>query len=154
MTLLLNNDEVERVLTPEISIQATEAIYRELAEGTAYNRPRSQVYLPSESKNNPGFQYRFKSQEGGSPGTGVWALRVTSDMAGFSFTNGVKRRRILPVATGNKYCGLVILFDVEKIEPVAIMPDGVIQKVRVAAMSAVGARYLAPDKPKALGLFG
>jgi len=57
---------------------------------------------------------------------------------GFSYTAGVKRRRILPVATGNKYCGLVILFDVEKIEPVAIMPDGVIQKVRVAAMSAVG----------------
>ena len=34
------------------------------------------------------------------------------------------------------------------------MPDGVIQKVRVAAMSAVGARYLAPEKPHTLGLFG
>jgi ornithine cyclodeaminase/alanine dehydrogenase-like protein (mu-crystallin family) len=75
-------------------------------------------------------------------------------MAGFSFTNGVKRRRILPVATGNRYCGLVILFDIEKIEPIAIMPDGVIQKVRVAALSAVGAKYLAPEKPKVLGLFG
>jgi len=30
----------------------------------------------------------------------------------------------------------------------------VIQKVRVAAMSAVGARYLSPDKPSVLGLFG
>src|SRR5216117_1946731 len=154
MTLLLNNDEVERVLTPEISIQATEAIYRELAEGTAYNRPRSQVYLPAESKNHPGFHYRFKSQEGGSPGTGVWALRITSDMAGHSFTAGVKRRRILPVATGNRYCGLVILFDIERIEPIAIMPDGVIQKMRVAALSAVGAKHLAPAKPKVMGLFG
>src|SRR5438105_4935776 len=154
MTLLLNNDEVEKVLTPEISIQATEAIYRELAEGTAYNRPRSQVYLPAESKNHPGFHYRFKSQEGGSPGTGVWALRITSDMSGHSFTGGLKRRRILPVATGNRYCGLVILFDIERIEPIAIMPDGVIQKMRVAALSAVGAKYLAPPKPKVLGLFG
>ena len=34
------------------------------------------------------------------------------------------------------------------------MPDGVIQKVRVAAMSAVGAKFLAPEKPKVLGLFG
>src|SRR5579862_5470253 len=75
-------------------------------------------------------------------------------MAGFSYTAGVKRRRILPVASGNKYCGLVILFDLEKIEPVAIMPDGVIQKVRVAALSAVGARYLAPEKPRVMGLFG
>jgi ornithine cyclodeaminase/alanine dehydrogenase-like protein (mu-crystallin family) len=34
------------------------------------------------------------------------------------------------------------------------MPDGVIQKLRVAALSAVGAKYLAPEKPKVLGLFG
>jgi alanine dehydrogenase len=154
MTLLLSNADVEQAITPQDTIEATERIYRELAEGTALNRARSQVYLPSESRNNPGFQYRFKSQEGGSPGTGVWALRVTSDMAGHSFSAGVKRRRILPVATGNRYCGLVILFDIERIEPVAIMPDGVIQKLRVAALSAVGAKYLAPPKPKVLGLFG
>ncbi len=154
MTLLLNNEEVEQALTPEDAIAATESIYRELADGKALNRARSQVYLPAESKEHPGFHYRFKSQEGGSLECGVWALRVTSDMAGFSYTAGVKRRRILPVATGNRYCGLVILFDVERIEPVAIMPDGVIQKVRVAAMSAVGARYLAPERPKVLGLFG
>ena len=154
MTLLLSNEEVEQALTPRDAIIATENIYRELAEGKALNRARSQVYLPAESKEHPGFHYRMKTQEGGSLDCGVWALRLTSDMAGFSFTNGVKRRRILPVATGNRYCGLVILFDVERIEPVAIMPDGVIQKVRVAAMSAVGARYLAPEKPKVLGLFG
>jgi alanine dehydrogenase len=34
------------------------------------------------------------------------------------------------------------------------MPDGVIQKVRVAALSVVGAKYLAPAKPNVLGLFG
>jgi ornithine cyclodeaminase/alanine dehydrogenase-like protein (mu-crystallin family) len=75
-------------------------------------------------------------------------------MAGHSFSAGVKRRRILPVATGNRFCGLVILFDIERIEPIAIMPDGVIQKMRVAALSAVGAKYLAPAKAKVLGLFG
>src|SRR5262245_27521247 len=154
MTLLLNNEEVEKALTPADTIASTEDVYRELAAGAAYNRPRSQVYLPVESKAHPGFRYRFKSQEGGSPGTGVWALRITSDMAGHSFTAGVKRRRILPVATGNRYCGLVISFDIERIEPVAIMPDGVIQKMRVAASSAVGAKYLAPAKPQVLGLFG
>jgi ornithine cyclodeaminase/alanine dehydrogenase-like protein (mu-crystallin family) len=49
---------------------------------------------------------------------------------------------------------LVILFDIEKIEPVALMPDGVIQKLRVAALSTVGAKYLASEKPRTLGLFG
>ena len=154
MTLLLNNKEVERALTPEDAIAATENIYRELAEGKAINRPRSQTYMPVESKEHPGFRYRMKTQEGSGASSGVWALRITSDMAGFSYTAGVKRRRILPVATGNRYCGMVILFDIEKIEPIAIMPDGVIQKVRVAALSVVGARYLGPAKPRVLGLFG
>src|SRR6202161_2615428 len=152
--ILLSNDDVERALTPRDAIIATETIYRELAEGRAINRPRSQTYMPVESAENPGFRYRFKSQEGSGVESGVWALRITSDMAGFSYTAGVKRRRILPVATGNRYCGLVILFDLEHIEPIAIMPDGVIQKVRVAALSVVGAQYLAPAKPKVLGLFG
>ena len=154
MSLLLSNDDVERALTPEDAIAATEAIYRELAEGQAINRARSQTYMPVESKQHPGFRYRFKSQEGSGVSSGVWALRITSDMAGFSYTAGVKRRRILPVATGNRYCGMVILFDIEKIEPVAFMPDGVIQKLRVAALSTVGSKYLAPAKPRTLGLFG
>jgi len=154
VTLLLNNQEVEKALTAEDAIAATESIYRELAEGKALNRARTQTYLPTESKLHPGFQYRFKSQEGGSQQCGVWALRVTSDMAGFDYTAGVKRRRILPVATGNQYCGFVILFDIERLEPVAILPDGVIQQARVAALSAVGAKYLAPQKPRSLALFG
>jgi len=154
MTLLLSNEDVERALTPADAIAATETIYRELAGGKAINRPRTQTYMPVESLEHPGFRYRFKSQEGSGVSSGVWALRLTSDMAGFSFTAGVKRRRILPVATGNRYCGLVILFDLEKLEPVAIMPDGVIQKVRVAALSVVGAKCLAPANPRVLGLFG
>ncbi|HLH45081.1 MAG TPA: ornithine cyclodeaminase family protein [Bryobacteraceae bacterium] len=154
MTLLLNNDEVERALTPPDAIAATECIYRELAEGLATNRPRSQTYMPVESREHPGFRYRMKTQEGAGVSSGVWALRITSDMAGFSYTAGVKRRRILPVAGGHRYCGLVMLFDIERIEPIAIMPDGVIQKVRVAALSVVGAKFLAPPQPRVLGLFG
>jgi ornithine cyclodeaminase/alanine dehydrogenase-like protein (mu-crystallin family) len=139
MTWLLTNDEVEQALTPQDAIAATECIYRELAEGKAINRPRSQTYMPVESQEHPGFRYRMKTQEGSGVSSGVWALRITSDMAGFSYTAGVKRRRILPVASGNRYCGMVILFDLEKIEPIAIMPDGWIQKVRVVALRVVGA---------------
>ena len=154
MTLLLNNQEVEKALVPGEAIAATESIYREIAQGKAINRARTMTYLPTHSAANPDFQYRCKSQEGGSAECGVWALRVTSDMAGFSYTAGVKRRRLLPVATGNQYCGFVILFDIERIEPVAILHDGVLQQSRVAALSAAGAKYLAPKKPRSLALFG
>jgi len=69
--ILLSNDEVEQALTPQDAISATETIYRELAEGKAINRPRSQTYMPVESKENPGFRYRFKSQEGSGIASGV-----------------------------------------------------------------------------------
>jgi ornithine cyclodeaminase/alanine dehydrogenase-like protein (mu-crystallin family) len=154
VTLLLTNKDVEQALVPEEAIAATESIYREIAEGKAINRPRTMTYLPTHSKANPDFQYRCKSQEGGSAQCGVWALRVTSDMAGFSYSGGVKRRSLMPVATGNQYCGFVILFDIERIEPIAILHDGILQQSRVAALSAVGAKYLAPKKPRSLALFG
>ena len=154
MTLLLNNSDVEKALRRDDAMCWTENMYRDLAEGKALTRARSQIYLPQESKEHPGYTYRFKSQEGGGARCGVWALRVTSDMSGFSYEHGIKRRRLKPVASGNKYCGLVILFDIEKIEPIAIMPDGFVQKMRVAALSTVAAKYLVPAKPRVLGLLG
>ena len=36
MTWLFNNEEVEKALTPEASIAATEQVYQELAEGAAF----------------------------------------------------------------------------------------------------------------------
>ena len=68
VTLLLSNEEVDRALTHADAIAATEAIFLELAKGKAINRPRTQTYMPVESKEHPGFKYRFKSQEGGGVG--------------------------------------------------------------------------------------
>src|SRR2546427_7665898 len=121
MTLLLNNEEVEKALTPAGTIEATENVYRELAEGAAYNRARSQVYLPVESKANPGFRYRFKSQEGGSPGTGVWALRITSDMAGDPLGARVQRRGNFSGGAGDRLFRVGNLVSLEPVKPLGVI---------------------------------
>ena len=59
-----------------------EQAYKEYAQGLAANRPRNHTYFPVMDERFPGFQFRFKSQEGGNVSSGVWALRITSDMAG------------------------------------------------------------------------
>ncbi len=75
-------------------------------------------------------------------------------MAGFeTLPGGVKRRRLLPAA-GGKYVGLVFLFDLETTKPLAIIHDSVMQKLRVGATSAIGARVLARQDASVLGLFG
>jgi ornithine cyclodeaminase/alanine dehydrogenase-like protein (mu-crystallin family) len=155
MTLVLTNEDVEVLLTPRAVMEPLEQAYRELALGQAANRARSQTYFPADSRTYPGFNYRFKSQEGGSVSAGLWALRITSDMAGVvDLPGGVQRRKLLPAAPGNRFCGLVILFDLETIAPVLIFHDSVMQKMRVAATTAIGIRELSRPDSRVLGLFG
>ncbi len=152
---VLNNAEVESLLDMHTCLEAMEEAYRDLGLNQAINRPRSHTYFPTKSKKWPGFNYRFKSQEGGIEKFGVWALRITSDMAGFStLTGGVKRRKLIPAAAGERYVGLIFLFDMETTEPLAIIQDSFIQKMRVGATSGVGVKYLARNDSHVLGLFG
>lgn len=153
--LVLTNDDVEALLTPEDVLETLEAAYREYAAGRAANRPRTHTYFPVEDERHPGFRFRFKSQEGGNVSSGVWALRITSDMVGVEdLGNGVSRRRLLPAAPGNRYVGLVTLYSLTTLEPLVMMHDSVVQKWRVAATSALGIRELAPPDVRVAGLFG
>lgn len=152
---VLNNAEMESLLDMRTCLEAMEDAYRDLGLNQAVNRPRSHTYFPTQSKRWQNFNYRFKSQEGGLERYGVWALRITSDMAGFSILpGGIKRRKLMPAAAGNRYVGLILLFDMETTEPLAIIQDSFIQKMRVGATSGVGVKYLARPDARVVGLFG
>ncbi len=152
---ILTNANVEQVLDLDECMAVLEAAYKELAEGRAVNRPRNHTYFPLEDERFPGFRFRFKSQEGGNLSSGVWALRITSDMAGTEkLEGGVTRRRLLPVATGDSFCGLVTLYSMKDLEPIAVIHDSYIQKMRVGATSALGMRELANPHARVAGLFG
>lgn len=153
--LILSNEDVEEVLTLGDCLSSLETAFRELAEKRAANRERTHTYFPVEDAKHPGFRYRFKSQEGGSVSSGVWALRITSDLVGVErLANGVERRRLLPAAPGGKYVGLVMLYSMSTLEPLCTMHDSVVQKWRVGATSALGIRELAVSRPRLAGLFG
>ena len=152
---ILSNADVQEVLDLDECMAALEDAYKEHTRGLAANRPRNHTYFPVMDERFPGFQFRFKSQEGGSLSSGVWALRITSDMAGVeTLAGGVKRRRLLPVATGDRYCGLITLYSLHKLEPLAVIHDSYIQKIRVGATSALGIRELANESIRVAGLFG
>ncbi len=153
--LVLSNEDVQSVLTLEDCLSALEAAYKEYSDSRAANRERTHTYFPVEDPRHPGFRYRFKSQEGGSVSSGVWALRVTSDLVGVErLANGVERRRLLPAAPGGTYVGLVMLFSMSTLEPLCVMHDSFVQKWRVGATSALGIRELARSGARVAGLFG
>jgi ornithine cyclodeaminase/alanine dehydrogenase-like protein (mu-crystallin family) len=152
---ILSNTDVEQVLTAAECMTALETAYKELSSGLGANRPRNHTYFPAEDSRYPGFRFRFKSQEGGTVGSGVWALRITSDLAGVeTLPSGVKRRRLIPAAPGGRYVGLITLYSMTTLEPLAVIHDSFIQKMRVGATSALGIRELASDDVTVAGMFG
>jgi alanine dehydrogenase len=150
MTLLLENADVERLLDVQECIDALELAFRDLVEGRAVNRPRSHSYLPL----GDGHFYLFKSMDGGLPSRGVHAIRLSSDHIQETERSGHRLREKLPRAPGDRYVGLVLLFDVQSLVPLAIVQDGYLQRMRVGCTSALAARHLARDDARVVGLIG
>lgn len=153
--LVISNEEIERIMTLADCLDPLKQAYIELERQEAVNRERTHTFFPVEDDRYPGFRYRFKSQEGANLASGVWALRITSDIAGVeTLPSGEQRRRLIPAAPGKKYCGLVTLYSLRTLEPLCIIHDSVLQKWRVAATSALAIDKMARKNAKVAGLFG
>ncbi|HLH24120.1 MAG TPA: ornithine cyclodeaminase family protein [Chloroflexota bacterium] len=151
MTLLLTNEDVEQVLDMPGALAALEPVYRDLPAGRAVNRPQSQTYLPGPL---PGSSYCLKTVEGGGQSLGVMAIRLTSDVLRAETTDGVTRRVKVPAAPGGRFLGLVLLFSLENGSLLAVLPDGIIQRLRVGASSALATRAMARPDARTVGLIG
>jgi alanine dehydrogenase len=151
MTLILSNDDVDKLLTMPECIEVLEEAYVELAEGRGITRTRSDCITPTAM---PGAVYGLKSMDGVCPKLGVGAVRINSDIVRFPKRGNTVVREKVPAAPGNRWCGLVLLFSVDNGEPLAIMPDGVMQRMRVGATNGLGIKYLARKNARSVGILG
>ena len=149
MTLLIDNDIVRRVLKPAAVRRALESAYRDLASGEAVCRPRIDIRIPTR---DPAKFYQWGSMEGGST-NGYFAIRMKSDVVYEREYQGARTREKYCSRPG-RYCGLVFLTDVETGEPLAIINDGTLQHLRVAADSAIGTDLMAREDCTTLGMLG
>src|SRR6185436_14579674 len=147
MTLILSNDDVEALLPMPECIAALEEMYRELAHERAANALRSDAVSTTETADAV---YSLKLMGGVVPSLGVGAVRLNSDIISF----GAERQVKLPLAPGGRYTGLVLLFSSETGEPLAIFPDGVLQRMSVGATSAIAARHLAREDARTVAVLG
>jgi alanine dehydrogenase len=146
MVLVLKNDQMENLLPMSEEIDAIEQAFRELGEGKAMNAPRARLRTPWKEE---GGQYYFNNIMGLVPGVKSMALRIDS-----SFSREVEiagsKRRVYP----GDFIGLVMLFDMDTCEILALMDDHFISTMRVAATSAVATKYLARQNSTVMGLLG
>src|SRR3979490_2377735 len=76
MTLIINNNDVAKVLTMETTLAALEESYLQLAAKTADCRPRIDIRIPTS---DPAKNYQWGTMEGGST-AGYFAIRMKSDV--------------------------------------------------------------------------
>jgi len=151
MTLILSNEDVEKLLTMPECIDVLEEAYVELAEGRGISRTRSDCITPTT---RPDAVYGLKSMDGVIPKFGIGAVRINSDILTFPKRGNNIRREKVPAAPNGRYCGLVLLFSTENGEPLAILPDGVMQRMRVGAANGLGVKYLARQDARRVGILG
>jgi alanine dehydrogenase len=147
VTLLLNNDQVQDLLSPADCLSLLEPAYRELDRGTALTRPRTDSLAEAPG----GATYSLKTVDGVQPSAGMAVVRINSDIIASS--PGTTRREKQPRANG-EYVGLVLAFSTSTGEPLLIMPDGVAQRMRVAATSALALDRMARADAGTLALIG
>jgi alanine dehydrogenase len=146
--LFLTNEHIQSVLDMRACLDALEDAYRELAEQRAAYRPRIDLYVPQEPH-----YYRWGTMEGASRKQGVLAIRMKSDMLVWNREGEFHTEEKYCIQPGT-FCGLIFLFNVRNGEPLAIMNDGYIQHMRVGAAAGLGAKYLARERSRVLGMIG
>jgi ornithine cyclodeaminase/alanine dehydrogenase-like protein (mu-crystallin family) len=150
MPLYLNNDDQQRATGIPEAIEAMERMLRLFARGDAIRRPRIDNYLPSTRADE---FFCFSSMEGGSRAPGYYALRIKPDIVSWPRVDDKVRRKNYAVQPG-LYGGLVLLYDTGNAEFLALLNDGHVQHVRVAATAALGVKYMAKADAKVLGVIG
>ena len=149
--LLLSNDDIEGLLDVTSCIGAMDDAYRELGEGRGASGVRSEILTPTTRDDG---LYSLLTMAGVSPKFGIGAVRINSDILTWPRSVAGQKRVKVPAAPGGRYVGLVLLFSVATGEPLAIYPDGVVQRLRVAATCGLAARYLARQDARVVGLLG
>ena len=148
--LLLNNGDVERLLTMEMTMAALDKAYQQLADGEAVCRPRIDIQIPTRE---PGKTYQWGTMEGGSTSPGYFGIRMKSDVVYETEYGGAVTQEKYAVRPG-LFCGLILLFSVHNAEPLALLNDGYLQHFRVGADSGLGIKYMAREDARVVGMLG
>jgi alanine dehydrogenase len=151
MTLLLSNEDVEAALDMPACLEAMESAYRDLGLREGANGVRSEILTPTLRDDA---LYSLLTMSGVVPRFGIGAVRIDSDLLTWPVSAAGARRVKVPAAPGGRYTGLVLLFSTHSGEPLAIYPDGVVQRMRVAAVSGIAAKYLARIDAREVALLG
>ena len=148
--LLLKDDDVQKLLTMSMTLEALDETQKEIVKGDAATMGRIDVYLPCD---RPESYYRWALMTGGARRDGYVVARMLSDIVSWPGEKGNQREDKHCIEPGT-YCGLLFMFSARNGMPVALINDGYLQHMRVAAGAGLGVKYLAKKESHVVGMIG
>ena len=145
--IYLNNRDISQLLTPQNCVEALSEAFDALAQGRAISRPRTDVWAPCA---RPDGYYRWGSMEGAIEPWGIFVSRMKSDIVTWTDQGTDKLHCVEP----GTFSGFILVFSTRNGEPLAIMNDGSLHHLRVAAGAALGVKYLAREDASVVGMLG
>jgi|GEM_PF-150170 alanine dehydrogenase len=152
--IITERDIVENFQVTDV-ISSIEDMFIEFGKGLAATGTREDILTPL-SRSIEGVDsvgHLLKTMGGVIPALGVGAVRINSNILSWKTSNGRRTKSKIPNEDG-RHTGLVLLFSTETGELLSIFPDGLVQSYRVAATSAIAAKYLARKDSSELGILG
>jgi alanine dehydrogenase len=149
--LLLDNNDVAKVLDMPMCLSALDGVFKEMAAGDAVGMGRIDVYVPSGETRAP--YYRWAVMTGGSRKDGYVCARMLSDMVAWPREYGRIRENKWAGRPGT-FCGLLFLFSARDGVPVAMIKDGFLQHFRVGGGAGLGVKYLSRQDSDTVGMIG
>ncbi|MBI4522450.1 MAG: ornithine cyclodeaminase family protein [Deltaproteobacteria bacterium] len=145
--IYLSNRDISQLLTPKHCIDALADAFHALAQGQAVSRPRTDVWVPCGRSDG---YYRWGSMEGAVEPMGIFVTRMKSDIVTWTKEGTDELHCVRP----GTFSGFLMAFSTRNGEPLAIMNDGVLHHLRVAAGAALGMQYLAREDVSVVGILG
>src|SRR3954467_11003459 len=149
--LLLNNNDVAKVLDMKLTMSALDDVFKEMAIGDSVGMGRIDVYVPSGETKAP--YYRWAVMTGGSKKDGMVCARMLSDMVNWPREHGRIRENKYAQKPGT-FLGLLFLFSAKDATPVAMIKDGFLQHYRVGGGAGLGVKYLSRPDAEIVGMIG
>ena len=147
--LIIGNDVVSEILTMDDCLRAQEEAFRKLPTGGAIHRPRIDMYTPCALDDG---YYRWGTMEGWYDG--IFAIRMKSDIVTWPVGGNAIRTEEKHCVQPGTFCGLIMLFNSQNGEPLAMINDGVLQHMRVGGGAGIGVKHLARRDAHKVGMLG
>jgi len=158
LTLFIQDQDIQKFLSMEACIDMMEEAFRDYGTGVAVNLPRVRMEAPVST---PDMRYYVNTHIGAMPKYETACIRIANQVRPVRKPGADRVRPVIEGKEGETAAGyaqhdwgFVLLFSMQTGQPLALINGFTLSGIRVAATTALAAKYLSRENSHILGILG